>query len=209
MLALPETRFSQVHLPIMTTPLHRIALTLLTLCVLPALPAWAAEAGTTPKATAASTAASAPGMAASAPKFHVPAPRPGPGGSTVGAKHGGLVLSDQGVAVEFDAQPTYLDLYLTENDKPVDLTGATAHITLLNGVNITDAYLDPSADKDRLTINGEYKLRHGTRMIVRVTLADGRKLNLRYLVIMLPPKVAPAAVPAPAAASAAASAPRT
>jgi hypothetical protein len=205
MLALPETRFSQVQLPIMTTQLHRIALTLLTLCVLPALPAWAVDATSTPAAAA----ASAPAMAASAPRYHVPAPRTGPGGTTVGARHGGLVLSDQGIAVELDAQPGALDLYLVEGDKPLDLSGATGHITLLNGVDITDAYLDPSADKQRLTIAGNYKLVHGTRVIVRVSLADGRKLNLRYLVIMLPPKVAPTVAPAPAAASAAASAPRT
>ncbi|MBK6850714.1 MAG: hypothetical protein IPG93_03655 [Burkholderiales bacterium] len=195
----------------MTTLHQRIALTLLISSVLPALPARAADVATALAASAPGTsaaAASAPGRAASAPKFHVPAPRPGPGGSTVGAKHGGLVLSDQGVAVEFDAQPTYLDLYLTADDKPVDLTGATAHITLLNGVDIVDAYLDPSADKQRLTIDGEYKIRHGTRMIVRVALADGRKLNLRYLIIMLPRKAAPTTA-APAASSAAASAPRT
>ncbi len=183
------------------TTLHRhLALSLISLLALPAL---AADVAVAPAALA----ASAPGKAASAPRFHVPAPRPGPGGSTVGAKHGGLVLSDQGVAVELDAQPTYLDLYLSADDKPVDLTGATAHITLLNGVDIVDAYLDPSADKQRLTIDGEYKIRHGTRMIVRVALADGRKLNLRYLIVMLPPKAAPAA--APAGSAAAASAPRT
>lgn len=170
----------------MTTLLPRIALSLLTLC---ALPAMAADVAPAPAAASA---------AASAPRFHVPAPRTGPGGSTYGAKHGGLVMSEQGVTVEFDAQPTYLHLYVTENDQPVDLTGATAHITLLNGVDIVDAYLDPSADRQRLTINGEYKLRHGTRMIVRVALADGRKLTLRYLIVMMPPKAAPT----PAAASA-------
>jgi hypothetical protein len=188
MLALPEHRFSREHLPIMTKPSHRLALTLLTLCVLPALPALAGDLTDPATPPAAAAAASAPGMAASAPRLHVPAPRTGPGGSTVNARHGGLILSDQGVDVELDAQPGYLDLYLVEGDKPVNLSGATGHITLLNGVDITDAYLDPSADKQRLTIAGNYKLVHGTRVVVRVTLADGRKLNMRYLIVMLPPR---------------------
>ncbi|MFM2066158.1 MAG: hypothetical protein RLZZ584_1067 [Pseudomonadota bacterium] len=170
------------------TPISRIATTLLTTCALAALAACAGApaAGT----TAADAAAAAPPAAASAParvRVLQPAPRTGPGGSTYGARHGGLVLSDQGVTVELDAQPGYLDLHLTEGDKPVDLKGATGHITLLNGVEITDAYLDPSPDRQRLTISGEYKLAHGTRIIVRVALADGRKLNLRYLIVNLPP----------------------
>jgi hypothetical protein len=122
--------------------------------------------------------------AASAPRIHAPAPRTGPGGSTVGARHGGLVLDAEGVQVELDAQPSYLDLYLVENDKPLNMADSTGHITLLNGVDITDAYLSASADGKRLTIGGDYKLRHGTRVIVRVKLADGRRLDLRYLIIL-------------------------
>jgi hypothetical protein len=175
----------------MTTLLPRIALTLFSLFALPALAADAAPA-----------AASAPASAASAARRHVPAPRTGPGGSTMTAKHGGLVMSDKGVDIELDAQPDYLDLYLTADDKPVDLNGATGHITLLNGVDITDAYLDPSADKQRLTVSGKYKLVHGTRVIVRVTLADKRWLTQRYLIVMLPPPARAASAP-PAASAAA------
>jgi hypothetical protein len=153
-----------------------------------------------PKALAASSAAAVSAAGSSDPqaaRFHVPAPRTGPGGSTHGARHGGLMLSEQGVDVELDAQPEQLELWLREGDKDVDLSGATGHITLLNGVDIKDAYLDPSADKQRLTIRGEYKLVHGTRVIVRVALADGRKLNLRYLIIMLPPRPPAAAASQP------------
>jgi hypothetical protein len=171
------------------TPTSRIVTPLLSLIAISALlPGCAVK----PAATAAAVAASAPAAALTAApartRFHDPAPRTGPGGSTHGARHGGLVLSDQGVDVELDAQPEQLDLWLREADKDVDLTGATGHITLLNGVDITDAYLDPSQDKQRLTIRGEYKLVHGTRIVVRVTLADKRRLNLRYLVVMLPPR---------------------
>jgi hypothetical protein len=192
------------------TPTSRIAITLLSTCALVALaacagaPAGPAAAPVGPAAAAAPAATSAAAAASAAAKlrYHNPAPRTGPGGSTVGARHGGLLLSDQGVEVELDAQPDQLDLWLREGDKDVDLTGATGHITLLNGVDIKDAYLDPSADKQRLTLSGEYKLMHGTRIVVRVTLADKRRLNLRYLVVMLPPKAAAPATSAPAGAPA-------
>ncbi|MFM2120145.1 MAG: hypothetical protein RL722_1613 [Pseudomonadota bacterium] len=141
--------------------------------------------------------AAAPASVAPASRFHNPAPRPGPGGSTYGAKHGGLVLSENGVQVELDAQPDQIDLYLEKDGKPLDISGAKGHVTLLNGVDITDAYLDPSADKQRLTIRGSYKLMHGTRVIARVNLPGQPQLNLRYLIVMLPPK--PATAPASAA----------
>lgn len=146
---------------------------------------------------AAAPAVAAPASAAPATRFHNPAPRTGPGGSTYGAKHGGLVLSENGVQVELDAQPDQLDLYVEKDGKPLDLGGATGHITLLNGVDITDAYLDPSADKQRLTIRGSYKLVHGTRVVARVNLPGQPQFTLRYLIVMLPPK--PATAPASAA----------
>ncbi|MEY8879621.1 MAG: hypothetical protein AB9M60_24140 [Leptothrix sp. (in: b-proteobacteria)] len=118
------------------------------------------------------------------PPAYVPAPRTGPAGSTVGAQHGGLVLEDQGVRVELVAHPAELTLYLSEAEQPLSLAGATGHITLLNGVDITDAYLSPAAEPDRLTIVGSYKIVRGTRVIVRATLADGRRLNLRFLIIL-------------------------
>ncbi|MEY4752240.1 MAG: hypothetical protein RIQ60_4454 [Pseudomonadota bacterium] len=192
----------------------RYAATLLSLAAISALPGCASQpdavATTSVPPAPATVQAAAPSAKAAAAlpaavtqarvRFHNPAPRTGPGGSTFGARHGGLVLSDQGVDIELDAQPDQLDLWLREADKDVDLSGATGHITLLNGVDIKDAYLDPSDDKQRLTLRGEYKLMHGTRIVVRVTLADKRRLNARYLVVMLPPKAS-----APAAAASAGS----
>jgi hypothetical protein len=121
--------------------------------------------------------------AAAAPA-HIPTPRTGPGGSTFGAKHGGLVLDDQGVRIELDAQPGRLTLYLTENDGVMSTLGATGHITLLSGVNIDDAYLVPSAEHDRLTVSGNFRFVRGTQVVVRVALPDGRRLNTRFLIII-------------------------
>lgn len=115
---------------------------------------------------------------------HVPQPRTGPGGSTYGAKHGGLVLDVEGVRIELDAQPEHLTLYLSENDRLLSAHGAKAHLTLLNGVNITDAELGPSPDGDRLTVDGDFKLVRGTRVVVRVSLPDGRRLITRFFIII-------------------------
>jgi hypothetical protein len=115
---------------------------------------------------------------------HIPAPRTGPGGSTFGAKHGGLVLDDQGVRIELDAQPGHLTLYLTENDGAISTHGASGHITLLSGMNIDDAYLEPSAEHDRLTVSGNFRLMRGTQVVVRVSLPDGRRLNTRFMIII-------------------------
>jgi hypothetical protein len=130
--------------------------------------------------SAASTATPAPSAVR---KALVQSPRTGPGGSTVGARHGGLVIEDQGVQIELDAQPDGMTIYLRETDRPIDARGAIAHVTVLNGVDIADADLEPSPERDRLAAAGTFRLIRGSRLIVRVTLADGRRLNARFLII--------------------------
>jgi len=83
--------------------------------------------------------------------------------------HGGLVTEIKDVDYELVAKPDVLQLYVRDHGKPVDISKATAKITLLSGGD-KQVELKPSAD--RLEAKGSFKVTPGTKVVAQVNLAS-------------------------------------
>ena len=84
--------------------------------------------------------------------------------------HGGLVTEIKDVDYELVAKPDVLQLYVRDHGKPVDVSRATAKITLLSGSDKQEVELKPSAD--RLEAKGSFKVIPGTKVVAQVNLAS-------------------------------------
>ncbi|QTD44953.1 hypothetical protein [Ottowia testudinis] len=84
--------------------------------------------------------------------------------------HGGLITEIKDVDYELVAKPDVLQLYVRDHGKPVDVSKATAKITLLSGGDKQEVELKPSAD--RLEAKGSFKVTPGTKAIAQVNLAS-------------------------------------
>jgi len=83
---------------------------------------------------------------------------------------GGLVTEIKDVDYELVAKPDVLQLYVRDHGKPVDVSKATAKITLLAGADKQEVELKPTGDK--LEAKGSFKVTPGTKVIVQVNLAS-------------------------------------
>ena len=84
--------------------------------------------------------------------------------------HGGLVTEIKDMDYELVAKPDVLQLYVRDHGKPVDVSRATAKITLLSGSDKQEVELKPSAD--RLEAKGSFKVMPGTKAVAQVNLAS-------------------------------------
>lgn len=84
--------------------------------------------------------------------------------------HGGLVTEIKDMDYELVAKPDVLQLYVRDHGKPVDVSRATAKITLLSGSDKQEVELKPSAD--RLEAKGSFKVIPGTKVVAQVNLAS-------------------------------------
>jgi hypothetical protein len=84
--------------------------------------------------------------------------------------HGGLVTEIKDVDYELIAKPDVLQLYVRDHGKPVDVSKATAKITLLSGSDKQEVELKPSAD--RLEAKGSFKVTPGTKVVAQVNIAS-------------------------------------
>ena len=84
--------------------------------------------------------------------------------------HGGLVAEIKDMDYELVAKPDVLQLYVRDHGKPVDVSKATAKITLLSGGDKQEVELKPSAD--RLEAKGSFKVMPGTKVVAQVNLAS-------------------------------------
>ena len=84
--------------------------------------------------------------------------------------HGGLITEIKDVDYELVAKPDVLQLYVRDHGKPVDVSKATAKITLLSGGDKQEVELKPSAD--RLEAKGSFKVTPGTKVVAQVNLAS-------------------------------------
>ena len=84
--------------------------------------------------------------------------------------HGGLVAEIKDMDYELVAKPDVLQLYVRDHGKPVDVSKATAKITLLSGSDKQEIDLKPSGDK--LEAKGSFKVAPGTKVVAQVNLAS-------------------------------------
>jgi hypothetical protein len=91
--------------------------------------------------------------------------------------HGGLVTEIKDVDYELVAKPDVLQLYVRDHGKPVDVSKATAKITLLAGTDKQEVELKPSGDK--LEAKGSFKVAAGTKIVAQVNAA-GKTATARF-----------------------------
>jgi hypothetical protein len=92
--------------------------------------------------------------------------------------HGGLVTEIKDVDYELVAKPDVLQLYVRVHGKPVDVSKATAKITLLAGTDKQEVELKPSGDK--LEAKGNFKVTAGTKIVAQVNVA-GKTATARFV----------------------------
>jgi hypothetical protein len=110
---------------------------------------------------------SAPGLALAAGKHdHAP-------------KHGGVVVEVKDVDYELVAKATTIQLYLRDHGKGVDVSKASAKLTLLTGADKQEVELKPAGNK--LEATGSFKVGAGTKAVAVVMVA-GKPSTVRFVV---------------------------
>lgn len=82
-------------------------------------------------------------------------------------RHGGAVVESKHIVYELVAQPGAVKLYLRDHGKPVDLSKASAKLTLLSGTQKQDVELKPAGD--HLAATGTFTVAVGTKAVAAVT----------------------------------------
>ena len=93
-------------------------------------------------------------------------------------KFGGVVVETKAGDMEIVAKPDNIQIYITDHGKAVKLDGATAKVTLLNGVEKSEA--DLAVVGDKLEAKGIFKVAKGTKGIALVTLAGKSAVTARF-----------------------------
>ena len=85
------------------------------------------------------------------------------------AKHGGVFVEGKEADYELVAKPALIQLYVADHGKPIDLSKASAKLTLLNGAEKQEVELKPADGK--LEAAGTFKVAAGTKAVAVVTNA--------------------------------------
>lgn len=91
--------------------------------------------------------------------------------------HGGVVVEAKDMDFELVAQPASIQLYLRDHGKPVDISKASAKLTLLTGTEKQEVELKPAGNK--LEAAGTFKIAAGTKAVAVVTVA-GKPATVRF-----------------------------
>jgi len=92
-------------------------------------------------------------------------------------KHGGVVTEVKDMDYELVAKSSVVQLYLRDHGKKVDVSKATAKVTLLTGAEKQEVELKPAGDK--LEAIGSFKVGPGTKAVAVVTVA-GKPSTARF-----------------------------
>jgi len=93
--------------------------------------------------------------------------------------HGGVVVEVKDVDYELVAAPTMLRLHLRDHGKAMDVSRATAKLTLLAGNDRQDVDLKPAGGW--LEASGTFKVAPGTRVVAVVTTAGKPAATVRFV----------------------------
>ena len=91
--------------------------------------------------------------------------------------HGGVVVEGKDFDYELVAKPTVIHLHLRDHGKAVDITKASAKLTLLSGTQKQEVELKSAGD--RLEATGSFKVGPGTKAVAVVTVA-GKPATVRF-----------------------------
>ena len=92
--------------------------------------------------------------------------------------HGGVLVTVKDIDYELVANPTALRLFVRDHGKPVDISKATAKLTLLSGKEMQEVELKASGDK--LEALGSFKVSPGTK-VVAVIFSGGKQATARFV----------------------------
>lgn len=95
-------------------------------------------------------------------------------------QHGGLVAEAKGVSYELVATPTSLQLHMRDHGKAMDVSKASAKLTLLSGSDKQEVELKPAGN--RLEATGGFKLGAGTKVVAQVTNAGKPAGTVRFVI---------------------------
>jgi hypothetical protein len=93
-------------------------------------------------------------------------------------KHGGLVVETKSADIELVAKPEVIRLHLSDHGKPIDLSKASAKLTLLSGKDKQEVELKPVGDK--LEATGSFKVGPGTKVVAVVTRPGKPAASARF-----------------------------
>jgi hypothetical protein len=103
----------------------------------------------------------------------------GPGDATHKPMQGGVLTTVKDVDYELVATATNLRLYVRDHGKAVDVSKATAKLTLLSGSEKQEVELKPSGDK--LEATGTFKVMAGTK-VVGVISSGAKQATARFVI---------------------------
>lgn len=92
--------------------------------------------------------------------------------------HSGVVVEVKDVEFELVARPASIQLYVRDHGKPVDVSKASAKLTLLAGADKQEVELRPAGDK--LEASGSFKVGAGVKAVVVVTLPGKPVATARF-----------------------------
>ena len=92
--------------------------------------------------------------------------------------HGGVVVVVKDVEFELVAKPDSLQLHLRDHGKSVDVSKASAKLTLLAGTEKQEVELKPAGEK--LEAKGSFKVAAKTKVVAIVSLA-GKSSTARFV----------------------------
>ena len=95
-------------------------------------------------------------------------------------QHGGIVAEAKGVSYELVATPTSLLLHLRDHGKAMDLSKASARLTLLSGSDKQEVELKPAGN--RLEATGNFKLGAGTKVVAQLTNGGKSVGTVRFVI---------------------------
>ena len=95
-------------------------------------------------------------------------------------KYGGVVVETKVGDVEIVAKPTSIQIYIADHGKAVNLEGAKAKVTLLNGTEKSE--VDLVAVGGKLEVKGAFVVAKGTKGIALVTLAGKPATTARFAI---------------------------
>ena len=93
--------------------------------------------------------------------------------------HGGVVVEVKEIDYELVAKADTLQLYLRDHGKPVDVSKASAKITLLAGTEKQEVVLNPAGNK--LEAKGTFKVSSGTKVLAQVVVG-GKSSTARFVI---------------------------